>query len=119
MTKRREFPRSVRVEVIKRSTRGGIVYCEACGCPARKFQIDHRIADAHGGEPVLENAELICDACYKIKNPTDTTIAAKLKRIESKHIGATKPKGFAKIEKPPRVEKPKLPPRNLYRNEND
>lgn len=91
MPKRREFPRSVRVAVVKRSMRDTVIYCEACGLPAKKFQIDHIIADAHGGEPVIENAQLICDVCYAIKNANDTTVAAKLKRVEAKSLGIRKP----------------------------
>ena len=100
MTKRREFPTKVRVAVIKRATRDCVIYCESCSLPAKKFQIDHIVADAHGGEPVLSNAQLICEACYGVKNPKDTTIAAKLKRIEAKHVGAKiKSRGFPKREK--------------------
>lgn len=80
---RTEFPRAVKVEVIRRATRDHVTYCEACKLPAKKWQIDHVIADAHGGKPVIENAELICEACYSVKNPQDTTIAAKLKRQEA------------------------------------
>lgn len=87
---RREFPKAVKVEVVKRATRQSVIYCEGCGLPAKKFQIDHVIADAHGGKPVIENAELICDACYGVKNPKDTTIAAKLKRQEAAHLGVRK-----------------------------
>jgi hypothetical protein len=89
---RREFPTKVRIAVIKRATRDNVVYCEKCGGIAKKFQIDHVIADSHGGEPVIENAQLLGECCYSEKNPKDTTIAAKLKRIEARHIGATRPK---------------------------
>ena len=102
-----EFPRTVKVEVVKRATRGNSVYCEACGLPAKKFQVDHIIADAHGGKPVIENAQLLCEPCFSIKNPKDTTIAAKIKRIEAKAIRATAPKAkFPAPPKAPRVSKP-------------
>lgn len=127
---RREFPRSVKVAVIKRATREGVVYCEKCGGIAKKFQIDHVIADSHGGEPVIENAQLLCEPCFSEKNPKDTTIAAKIKAVEARHLGVTKPKqkihsrGFAKIERAPRngvgkIDKSMLaplPPRQLYRD---
>jgi len=119
--KRREFPRSVKVDVIKRCTRENVVYCEKCNQPTHKFQIDHAIADSHGGKPVIGNAQLLCEECYLIKNPEDTTTAAKLKRIEAKDIGATQPKqqirsrGFAKSAKTPRMAKESLPPRALYK----
>lgn len=80
---RREFPRAVRVSVVKRATLSGVVYCEKCGLPAKKWQVDHVIADAHGGDPVLENAQLLGECCYSIKNPQDTKIAAKIKRQQA------------------------------------
>ena len=117
--KRREFPRSVKVAVVKRATRDGIIYCEKCTAQAKKWQIDQIIADAIGGDPVLSNAELICDACYGAKNPADTRLAAKAKRREAGALGVRKPASHP-IAKPPKQEKPKrdqldMPPRrNLY-----
>jgi 5-methylcytosine-specific restriction endonuclease McrA len=111
---RREFSKKVRVAVIKRATINSVIFCEKCGGLAKKFQVDHIIPDSHGGEPTLENAMLICEACYSEKNPKDTTVAAKLKRIEAKHLGATTAKakiasrGFVKKQRP---EKLPLPPR--------
>ena len=119
---RREFPRKVKVSVIKRATRDGVVYCEKCGALAKRWQIDHVIPDSHGGEPVESNAELICEACYSVKNPQDTTVAAKLKRVEAKHLGVATPpakplqsKGFIKRDKQPRIEKRHLPPKEMFR----
>jgi 5-methylcytosine-specific restriction endonuclease McrA len=119
MMPRREFPKAVKVAVIKRSTREHVVYCEACGLPAKKWQIDHIVADAIGGEPVISNARLICEACYSVKNPQDTRRAAKTKRVEARYLGATMPKvkiqsrGFAKKE---RREKLPIPPqRAMFR----
>lgn len=93
MTKRREFPKATKVAVIKRATRDGQVFCEKCGVLAKRFQIDHVIADSHGGRPVIENAELICEDCFGVKNPQDTKIAAKIKRVEAAHLGADPAKG--------------------------
>ena len=118
--KRQEFSRAVKVDVIKRCTHRNVVYCEKCKQPTHKFQIDHIIADSHGGEPVIENAQLLCETCYLDKNPTDTKTAAKLKRIEAKNVGAIKPKqqiisrGFANSEKTQKIAKQSLPPRALY-----
>lgn len=96
---RREFSRTIKVAVIRRAGVTGMILCEKCGGFAKRFQIDHIIADAHGGEPVIENAQLLCEDCYAIKNPQDTTIAAKLKRQEAKHLnirktGAIRSPGF-------------------------
>lgn len=114
---RREFPKSVKVLAIKRATVNGVVLCELCGAIAKQFQIDHIIADSHGGEPTLENARLICLPCHAEKTKTDTTIAAKIKRIEAAHLGAVTPK--AKLQsrgfpKKARTPKPSLPPRPIY-----
>lgn len=119
---RREFPTMVRVAVIKRSTReNGEIYCEKCGGLARRFQIDHIVADAIGGKSVIENAMLICEPCWQIKNPQDTTKAAKVKRVEAYHLGAsTEPsvkfrsRGFPPTGKTPRIEKQPLRPRPMF-----
>ena len=93
---RREFPRAVRVAVIKRATKDSIVYCEACKGLAKRFQIDHIRPDGLLGEPTLSNAMLICQSCWEVKNPQDTKTIAKAKRREAKHVGADKPKGTLK-----------------------
>jgi 5-methylcytosine-specific restriction enzyme A len=120
---RREFTKSVKVAVVKRATRDGVTYCEKCGAIAKRWQIDHVIADAHGGKPVIENAELICEACYSVKNPKDTTIAAKLKRVEAAHLGIRKEptlKGAGFTAAPPQkkaskpLTKTQPPRRGLY-----
>ena len=117
---RKEFPRSVRVAVIKRSMHNNVIYCEACQLPTKKFQVDHVIADSHGGKPVLENAELICNLCYAVKNASDTSIAADIKRQEANFLGGNIPRakiqsrGFAKRAKEPKVHSKRLEPRKLY-----
>ena len=86
------------------------------GALAKRFQIDHIRPDAMLGEPVLENAMLICEPCYSEKNPQDTKTVAHAKRREAKHIGAARPKqkifsaGFVKKAKP---EKLSLPARKV------
>lgn len=124
---RREFKKSIKIEVIKRATKGGNVICEKCGALAKRFQIDHVRPDGLLGEPVLSNAELICEPCFKIKNPQDTTAIAKAKRREAAYIGASQPKhtiksaGFTKSERSERrASQPSkldgMPPRRaLYR----
>jgi protein-arginine kinase activator protein McsA len=120
---RREFPAKVRTAVIKRATRNDVAYCEKCGAMAKRFQIDHVRPDGLLGEPTIENAMLICEACYREKNPKDASVIAQAKRREAKHLGAVKPKGqiksapFPKTDKTPTIDKsalPKLEPRKLY-----
>ena len=106
---RSEFPRSVRVAVVKRAMIGAAVFCEKCGALAKKFQVDHVIADAHGGKPVIENAMLICQPCFEVKNPQDTTIAAKIKRQEAAQL-RTKTPPKTKIPAPPKAPRVSQPP---------
>jgi len=110
MPKRREFPRAVRVAVIKRATKDGKIICESCGAMTKRFQIDHIRADGLLGDPTIKNAMLICEACWKEKNPADTRAIAEAKRREASHIGAEKP-GKQKIPQRPGPEK--KPPREL------
>ena len=88
---RREFPRAVKVAVVKRATSNSSVYCEGCGALAKQWQIDHRQPDGLLGEPTLENAQLLGWCCYAPKNAADTTAIAKAKRREAAHLNIRKP----------------------------
>lgn len=88
--KRREFSPKVKVAAFERA--GG--QCE--GCTAHlypgKFHYDHRIPDALGGEPTLENCQVLCTNCHSAKTATeDVPRIAKGKRQQRAHLGA-KPK---------------------------
>ena len=120
---RREFPRSVRVAVIQRAAVNGIVCCEKCGAFAKRYQIDHIIADALGGEPVLENAQLLCEFCFTPKNAADAALIAQAKRREAEFLSANPPprrpllsRGFAPVVRPNcnGLEITPLPLRQLY-----
>jgi 5-methylcytosine-specific restriction endonuclease McrA len=111
---RKNFSKSVIVACIKRATKENVVYCEGCGLPCRKWQIDHIRADGLLGEPTIDNARLLCLSCHSIKTKDDVAKIAKAKRVEAKHLGAKtakqpiKSRGFAKKEKKPKLD---LPPR--------
>lgn len=122
---RQEFPTAVRVFVIKRATINRVVYCEACGCPAKKFHIDHIIADALGGKPTAENAKLLCSgtrvSCHGRKTAEyDMPLIARVKQIEAHHLGATRPKGsipsrkFRRSAEAMREPREALPYRQLF-----
>lgn len=125
---RQEFPRQVRVEAIKRATdERGVIRCEGCGGAARRLRVDHRIADSHGGKPTLENAQVLGICCWAEKDAKDTTIAAKLKRVEAAHLNVptrpvqklkSRPFGISTrtAEREKRGPKQSLPPRQLYRD---
>jgi 5-methylcytosine-specific restriction protein A len=120
MTNNREFPNAVKIAVIKRCTRDGVVYCEGCGLPAKRRELDHIIARSAGGTSVLSNAQLLCEVCHGSKTKRDTRVAAKIKRVEANYLGAKPPpkkkiqsRGFPKgLAKAPKIP---IPPRiSLY-----
>lgn len=127
MTKRREFPASVKVAVIKRATRDGVTYCEKCGALAKRWQVDHINPDGLTGKPVIENAQLLGECCYAPKNAKDTRDIAQAKRREAKHMGAHRPRqkiasnpdALKAPPKPARIDKSALAPlprRSIYRD---
>ncbi len=87
---RREFPTKVKAAAFARADG----HCEGClgWLYIGKFHYDHRIPDALGGEPTLDNCVVLCVACHGEKTAKhDVPAIAKAKRREAKHIGA-KPK---------------------------
>jgi 5-methylcytosine-specific restriction protein A len=119
---RREFPQSVKVAAIKRATRDGLIFCEECGCLAKRVEIDHVRADGLLGEPTLENAMVLCKPCHDEKSKSDTTAIAQAKRREAKHLNARpRPKqpiqsaNTLRSNKPKPDKLPMLPPRQIYR----
>ena len=122
---RQEFPRSVRVEIIKRATHSGVIYCEGCGLPAKRFDIDHSDADAlkvdKSRRLTAADGKLLCsgarETCHGRKTAEeDIPAIAKAKRREAAHLGARPAparkianRGFAQSEKAARRQaKPKL-----------
>lgn len=94
---RREFTTAIKAAVIKRCMdKKGTIRCEQCHGVAKRFQIDHITPDGLLGEPVLANAQLICELCYTVKNAADTKAIAKAKRREAIDIGAKRAGGKIK-----------------------
>ncbi len=99
-----EFPRAVKVEIRARATRNGVVYCENCGLPTKKFEIDHTIADAlsidRKRKLTAADGRLLCagvpSSCHSKKTASDDAAIAKAKRREAHHVGVTRP--AAKIQ---------------------
>ena len=91
---RREFSRKTKAQAFERSAGR----CEAiwdgerCGLKLQVGHItyDHVLADWLGGEPTLENCQVICDACDARKTPGDQSRIAKAKRQRDAHTGAKK-----------------------------
>lgn len=111
---RRNFTKAIIVARIKAATRDGQVYCDGCGLPCRKWEIDHIRADALLGEPTFENSRLLCVPCHADKTKEDVKAIAKAKRVEARHLGAVRPKQAIKsrgFQKKERAAKIPLPPR--------
>lgn len=92
---RREFAAKVKLEAWHRC--GG--FCEAQNCGLKlypgKFTYDHIVPDQLGGDPTLENCQVICHACDRPKTRNDAGNIAKAKRRERKHLGIKKRSTFA------------------------
>jgi 5-methylcytosine-specific restriction protein A len=86
---RREFPRKVKALAFQRS--GG--RCEKCTARLMPGRIiyDHIIPDAIGGEPTLENCQVVCSTCDKPKTAQDAGNLARALRREAAFIGAKAP----------------------------
>lgn len=84
---RREFSTKVRLEVFIRCN----ARCEKCTSRLRPgaYRCDHVITDWMGGEPTLENCQVICRACDLEKTAADQADIAKTKRVQAKHVGAS------------------------------
>lgn len=97
---RREFPKEVKRQALKRSG----MLCEAsgpmyglkndqrCNCTLGVgVQFDHIISDSSGGEPTLDNCAAVCLPCHGWKSRNvDTPKAAKIKRQSDAHLGIKK-----------------------------
>ena len=83
---RQEFSPKTKLEAFARS-KGN---CEHCGVkirPGNGPHYDHATPDAVGGEPTLENCQVLCKPCHSVKTAkTDVPEIAKTKRIRNKHI---------------------------------
>ncbi len=90
---RREFPPKVMLAAYERA-KG---HCEGCGLPLTvgKINYDHRIPDAMGGKPTLENCDVLCLPCHGLKTRhADIPAIAKVKRLRLRQIGAKKPSAW-------------------------
>lgn len=81
---RREFPVAVRKAAWARCEGR----CEGCGAEfsaANPPEYDHRVEDTLGGEPVLENCEVLGHrCCHKAKTIARAPVLAKVARIKRK-----------------------------------
>lgn len=85
---RREFPAKIKLAAFERA-KGRCEKCTARLYPG-KFRYDHRIPDWMGGQPTLENCQVLCLNCDGEKTPRDQHDIAKSKRIIRKRAGIRK-----------------------------
>jgi hypothetical protein len=121
---RREFTKTIKVAIIKRATRDGVVYCEKCGLPSKKFNIDHTRPDGlevdKSKKLTAEEGQLLCVACHKEKTVVDKANIAKAKRREEKSLGIKAETQKIASPVPREVTKPKKnlnplgPPRPMF-----
>lgn len=84
---RREFNPKIKLAAWDRC--GG--NCEKCRAKiaGRRPEYDHILADAMGGEPTLNNCQVLCSKCHRLKTSgEDVPRIAKTKRTKRKTINA-------------------------------
>lgn len=83
---RREFPAKIKLAAWDRC--GG--HCDQCLARIiARPEYDHILPDAMGGEPTIENCQVLCSKCHRIKSTTqDVPRIAETKRIKRKAINA-------------------------------
>ncbi len=89
---RREFPAKVKLAAWERCKRDGKPHCELCGLLiVGRPDYDHRVPDGLGGEPTLENCQVICWPCHRHKtHAEDRPIMAKADRQKKSAAGIKK-----------------------------
>lgn len=114
---RREFPRKIKAEAIKRANGK----CEKCGAALkpREAEVDHILPDVLGGEPILANAMVLCRVCHTAKTGDDIRRTRKGDRQRDKASGAIKAKSkLAASPKQPKASRhAPMAPRNPFNHE--
>jgi 5-methylcytosine-specific restriction protein A len=72
--------------------------CQACGWrldPGMRWEIDHIVPLALGGDDTDVNLQVLCKACHGGKTTRqDKPRLAKAKRVRARHLGATQPQSI-------------------------
>ena len=110
---RREFRKSVRVEIVKRAMKDGVLRCESCGVALKRGEVHHIRPDGleidKGSPLTASDGLLLCcgpGSCHARHTASDVPAIARAKRIEAAHLGVSTPKtkiqsaGFPKRERP-------------------
>ena len=86
---RRGFPAKIKLQGWERCKRDGRPHCERCGLLiVGRAEYDHVKPDGLGGEPTLDNLQVICSQCHRLKTHTeDRPIMAKADRQKKAAAG--------------------------------
>jgi 5-methylcytosine-specific restriction protein A len=111
-------PATVRQRILERENRT----CHICQGKIDKpgWHADHVPPLKDGGENVESKIKPAHEICHRRLTAQQAIDRAPVERQKMKHSGAARPAGkrkgpsFPSSPKPPRVEKAKLPPRQLY-----
>lgn|SRR5574341_116480 len=89
---RAEFPAKVRAAAFLRADGK----CEICHAKiVGRAEYDHIIPDGLGGTPDLDNCQVTCSKCHRLKTSSeDVPRIAKAKRQQRSHIGAKAKRPF-------------------------
>lgn len=95
MTKRREFSKPVKAEIMRRCKVATGWSCEICGAIVASGEVDHKIAEAlildKSRKLTATDGQFACWPCHQGpegKTPKDKAAIAKAKRVENRHVGA-------------------------------
>ena len=86
---RKEFPSRVKFAAYERCQKNGKPHCELCGLRILGVcEYDHIKPDGLGGEPTLENLQVLCGSCHRLKTHTqDRPVMAKADRQKKAAAG--------------------------------
>lgn len=77
-----------------------VMFCHVCNSvidvlkDAKRWEADHIVRYAEGGDDTADNLRPLCSDCAAIKNPADTRSIAHGKRYGDKHFGVITKKGW-------------------------
>jgi 5-methylcytosine-specific restriction protein A len=127
--KRNEFDAKTRAAALDRVTdKDGNARCQHCKGILKQKHFDHHLPAELGGPATLENCQVLCVPCHKIKSAKDITMIRKADRQRHNDRGTAKPTenpipqrvtpAFRKADRPKATASPdkfaNLPRRNLY-----
>ncbi len=113
MSKRMEFSRKIKVQIIARANGK----CEKCSAVLKtgEGEVDHILPCALGGEATVANGRLLCRVCHVEKTADDIRRVRKSDRQRDKASGAVRPKSALAGRKRPKPALTKtLPPRAMF-----